>query len=110
MRQPKLSGSLARCAAPGHNNALRSPAASEQHDDEGQAVPHCTIALLARPVVSSRWSPCRFHGSAMLLVALLDTGLFVGFFGVFFFTIFASRFGHCRGQPSVFYITSDLDL
>lgn len=54
MRQSELSGSLARCAAPGHNNALRSPAASEQHDDEGQAVPHCTIALLARPVVSSR--------------------------------------------------------
>lgn len=54
VRQPELSGSLARCAAPGHNNALRSPAASEQHDDEGQAVPHCTIALLARPVVSSR--------------------------------------------------------
>lgn len=70
MRQPKLSGSLARCATPGHNNALRSPAASEQHDDEGQAVPHCTIALLGRPVVSSRWSPCRFRGSAMLLVAL----------------------------------------
>lgn len=83
MRQPKLSGSLARCAAPGHNNALRSPAASEQHDDEGQAVPHCTIALLARPVVSSRWSPCRFRGSAMLLVALLDKRLFVFFF--FFF-------------------------
>lgn len=32
----KMSGSLARCVAPG-NNALRSPAASEQHDDEGQA-------------------------------------------------------------------------
>lgn len=31
-----MSGSLARCVAPG-NNALRSPAASEQHDDEGQA-------------------------------------------------------------------------
>lgn len=105
MRQPKLSGSLARCAAPGHNNALRSPAASEQHDDEGQAVPHCTIALLARPVVSSRWSPCRFRGSAMLLVALLDKGLFVFFF--FFKTIFASRFGHCRGQSCVFNITSD---
>lgn len=106
MRQPKLAGSLAWCAAPGHNNALRSPAASEQHDDEGQAVPHCTIALLARPVVGSRWSPCRFRGSAMLLVALLDKGLFVLLVWVFL-TIFASRFGHCRGQPCVFCIPSD---
>lgn len=27
--------------------------------------------------------------------------------GVFFLTIFASRFGHCRGQSCVFAITSD---
>lgn len=36
LRALKMSGSLARCVAPG-NNAMRSPAASEQHDDEGQA-------------------------------------------------------------------------
>lgn len=36
LRALKMSGSLARCVAPG-NNAMRSPAASEQHDDEGHA-------------------------------------------------------------------------
>lgn len=40
----------------------------------------------------------------MLLVALLDKGLFFFFF---LKTIFASRFGHCKGQSCVFNITSD---
>lgn len=68
-------------------------------------LPHCTILLLARPVVSSRWSRSLLLVSTPWFGGSIEQGIFFFFF---FPTNLASHFGRCGGQSCIFLLKHKL--